>query len=136
MHSFSVFIYLFFFFKQKKAYEMRISDWSSDVCSSDLVLDLVEDLLIARLAPIFISNDRPARCLDLALALQAIKGLQRLYGVARFGSDERAAHDRIEVDKGAVANEAVEKGRGDTRARGATQESEERRGGEDGDKRR
>src|SRR3546814_3178875 len=29
----------FFFFKQKTAYEMRISDWSSDVCSSDLVAD-------------------------------------------------------------------------------------------------
>src|SRR3546814_2888043 len=28
----------FFFFKQKTAYEMRISDWSSDVCSSDLTL--------------------------------------------------------------------------------------------------
>src|SRR3546814_8600160 len=27
---------MFFFFKQKSAYEMRISDWSSDVCSSDL----------------------------------------------------------------------------------------------------
>src|SRR3546814_3615609 len=32
----SVCLYLFFFFKQKTAYEMRISDWSSDVCSSDL----------------------------------------------------------------------------------------------------
>src|SRR3546814_1367916 len=32
----------FFFFKQKTAYEMRISDWSSDVCSSDLADDLVE----------------------------------------------------------------------------------------------
>src|SRR3546814_2618309 len=31
----SLFI-VFFFFKQKTAYEMRISDWSSDVCSSDL----------------------------------------------------------------------------------------------------
>src|SRR3546814_7404845 len=29
---------MFFFFKQKTAYEMRISDWSSDVCSSDLVV--------------------------------------------------------------------------------------------------
>src|SRR3546814_1853372 len=29
---------VFFFFKQKTAYEMRISDWSSDVCSSDLVV--------------------------------------------------------------------------------------------------
>src|SRR3546814_3301293 len=31
-----VFVLFFFFFKQKTAYEMRISDWSSDVCSSDL----------------------------------------------------------------------------------------------------
>src|SRR3546814_9177396 len=41
--SFSVFVCLYkcvfyvFFFKQKTAYEMRISDWSSDVCSSDLL---------------------------------------------------------------------------------------------------
>src|SRR3546814_5028709 len=33
---FHFFICLVFFFKQKTAYEMRISDWSSDVCSSDL----------------------------------------------------------------------------------------------------
>src|SRR3546814_5979953 len=32
------FFCFFFFFKQKTAYEMRISDWSSDVCSSDLGL--------------------------------------------------------------------------------------------------
>src|SRR3546814_11284097 len=31
-----MFLLFFFFFKQKTAYEMRISDWSSDVCSSDL----------------------------------------------------------------------------------------------------
>src|SRR3546814_2027000 len=31
----------FFFFKQKTAYEMRISDWSSDVCSSDLFQHIV-----------------------------------------------------------------------------------------------
>src|SRR3546814_10003319 len=31
------FCVMFFFFKQKTAYEMRISDWSSDVCSSDLL---------------------------------------------------------------------------------------------------
>src|SRR3546814_2342943 len=33
---FLIFFCCFFFFKQKTAYEMRISDWSSDVCSSDL----------------------------------------------------------------------------------------------------
>src|SRR3546814_18359584 len=37
-------LFMFFFFKQKTAYEMRISDWSSDVCSSDLrpLLPLVQ----------------------------------------------------------------------------------------------
>src|SRR3546814_8917738 len=34
--SYGLFCSMFFFFKQKTAYEMRISDWSSDVCSSDL----------------------------------------------------------------------------------------------------
>src|SRR3546814_6411777 len=34
-------VFLFFFFKQKPAYEMRISYWSSDVCSSDLGLPAV-----------------------------------------------------------------------------------------------
>src|SRR3546814_3567632 len=34
-------IVLVFFFKQKTAYEMRISDWSSDVCSSDLSIAFV-----------------------------------------------------------------------------------------------
>src|SRR3546814_6192168 len=38
-------IFLFFFFKQKTAYEMRISDWSSDVCSSDLAARVMADNL-------------------------------------------------------------------------------------------
>src|SRR3546814_1604000 len=37
MCMFVMYMCMFFFFKQKTAYEMRISDWSSDVCSSDLV---------------------------------------------------------------------------------------------------
>src|SRR3546814_1538680 len=36
LHHIVLFRCFFFFFKQKTAYEMRISDWSSDVCSSDL----------------------------------------------------------------------------------------------------
>src|SRR3546814_2324700 len=36
MSSVVVLFFCIFFFKQKTAYEMRISDWSSDVCSSDL----------------------------------------------------------------------------------------------------
>src|SRR3546814_4525800 len=39
-------LFVFFFFKQKTAYEMRISDWSSDVCSSDLSALLVPDAAV------------------------------------------------------------------------------------------
>src|SRR3546814_2530941 len=53
--------FVFFFFKQKTAYDMRISDWSSDVCSSDLNLntgavvdqfsyDISEDLKLRNIA--------------------------------------------------------------------------------------
>src|SRR3546814_730608 len=38
MYVFYCVVIFFFFFKQKTAYEMRISDWSSDVCSSDLII--------------------------------------------------------------------------------------------------
>src|SRR3546814_1422942 len=37
--------YCFFFFKQKTAYEMRMSDWSSDVCSSDLLVIAERDIM-------------------------------------------------------------------------------------------
>src|SRR3546814_1156463 len=40
----------FFFFKHKTAYEMRISDWSSDVCSSDLTYRFDRDTTLAILA--------------------------------------------------------------------------------------
>src|SRR3546814_14038258 len=43
---------LFFFFKQKTAYEMRISDWSSDVCSSDLDEEAADLHCIDASAPI------------------------------------------------------------------------------------
>src|SRR3546814_4999349 len=43
-YCFSFVYCVFFFFKQKTSYDMRISDWSSDVCSSDL--GIVENLLL------------------------------------------------------------------------------------------
>src|SRR3546814_1044190 len=45
MYPFCELCCLFFFFKQKTAYEMRISDWSSDVCSSDLLMAIPESQL-------------------------------------------------------------------------------------------
>src|SRR3546814_2799582 len=41
--AYDMFLGFMFFFKQKTAYEMRISDWSSDVCSSDLRTTRVEN---------------------------------------------------------------------------------------------
>src|SRR3546814_20526531 len=46
---------IFFFFKQKTAYDLRISDWSSDVCSSDL------KVFIGRLPPSSLRRRGPAR---------------------------------------------------------------------------
>src|SRR3546814_2521024 len=56
---------IFFFFKQKTAYEMRISDWSSDVCSSDLAsatraLSSPETERILRIRRIESSSARPS----------------------------------------------------------------------------
>src|SRR3546814_5462122 len=47
----------FFFFKQKTAYEMRISDWSSDVCSSDLY---------CRAGVVHSSRSARGACMDIA----------------------------------------------------------------------
>src|SRR3546814_5573887 len=51
-----------FFVKQKTAYEMRISDWSSDVCSSDLGRGLLDDA--ARLASTFLRRKQVAVVAD------------------------------------------------------------------------
>src|SRR3546814_8952914 len=55
-----------FFFKQKTAYELRISDWSSDVCSSDLPIPLgaADAVLGADASPV--SQDEPEDRVDSA----------------------------------------------------------------------
>src|SRR3546814_8666540 len=67
----------FFFFKQKTSYEMRISDWSSDVCSSDLLAQahrrahqLAADVDFG-VANLFAQRDRPALVLVAAIGLDA-----------------------------------------------------------------
>src|SRR3546814_3913341 len=55
---------VFFFFKQKTAYEMRISDWSSDVCSSDLLTDFLDlGLQCAACRWLFVEKDNVIRML-------------------------------------------------------------------------
>src|SRR3546814_9912645 len=65
-----VWFVFFFFFKQKTAYEMRISDWSSDVCSSDLPdreTDDVTALGFQTLGVIGNHHDRAGLCAAHAL---------------------------------------------------------------------
>src|SRR3546814_5424952 len=60
---YSLFFSFFFFFKQKTAYEMRMSDWSSDVCSSDLLHRLAAEddaLTIERAAEVPPDDRNPA----------------------------------------------------------------------------
>src|SRR3546814_3801269 len=60
-----------FFFKQKTAYEMRISDWSSDVCSSDLPLDSSSLSLSYSSQTSFSSPCKSATCKSWSLSLSA-----------------------------------------------------------------
>src|SRR3546814_4755149 len=80
-----IFISVFFFFKQKTAYEMRISDWSSDVCSSDLKIAVLQ-FHRARILIGHAEIGELRRCDDLHSwrdLLRAAKGL----------SDKRPAHE-------------------------------------------
>src|SRR3546814_9816392 len=64
----------FFFFKQKTAYELRISDWSSDVCSSDLV-ESASLALNTPAARLIARGEERFLLLDEVEALQASKAL-------------------------------------------------------------
>src|SRR3546814_5957142 len=88
---------LFFFFKQKTAYEMRISDWSSDVCSSDLVV------MAGRLVETELQVDRRQRefgRLDGA-ALQGIEGVAagQRHGIDAKLRDDPGADDHEEIGR-------------------------------------
>src|SRR3546814_2673771 len=79
----------FFFFKQKTAYEMRISDWSSDVCSSDLLLDACP----ARLARHAYSH-RVGAGLAAADGDAVRSARPRQHRAARLRGDRRSAFSR------------------------------------------
>src|SRR3546814_12908523 len=90
----------FFFFKQKTAYEMRISDWSSDVCSSDLYrgtqsleattsLTLPIELGGKRSARIAVADARTDRATIQATIAQADLRLNVIRAYAEAASAER-----------------------------------------------
>src|SRR3546814_3530823 len=61
----TVLVCIVFFFKQKTAYEMRISDWSSDVCSSDLLDRRRDALRAARAVNVLDLENRRHGCSSL-----------------------------------------------------------------------
>src|SRR3546814_695697 len=138
MHGVCI-VVCFFFFKQKTAYEMRISDWSSDVCSSDLRVDMDagigrdsvigQGLVIrqqrdGRLAGLAMAGQRRRRTLRAALAVAhpGPGGLvaRNPHDVAGAAAAERTAQGDVERDqlqRGALddpegANEAAQSASG------------------------
>src|SRR3546814_16740599 len=92
-----------FFFKQKTAYEMRISDWSSDVCSSDLeyangprghAVGEILRLAIGIVAPVKGGDARGPTAADLGLERRGDSE-----GVEPIGHDRSARRDRTVNEK-------------------------------------
>src|SRR3546814_1204797 len=83
-------MFYFFFFKQKTAYEMRISDWSSDVCSSDLRLVGQDILPGAGSAPAAQLHYRDDNGQHVTLTMRAGgQAGQTSFTFARNGADPR-----------------------------------------------
>src|SRR3546814_6865971 len=103
-------MFVVFFFKQKTAYEMRISDWSSDVCSSDLAGDLhvggaeLVGHQVEHVCDQAVDLDRPP--VGRPLARHGEKGLHDLG--AAVGGD---AHLHCAFCDLAVAGNALQQGR-------------------------
>src|SRR3546814_11873098 len=129
-----------FFFKQKTAYEMRISDWSSDVCSSDLASkwefekglngNSENDFAIFRLADIYLMkaealvrmgvnnveatrlvNEIRKRAFDDPAKLKASVTLEDIYQERRFEFDwEVQTRKDMRSEERRVGKECVRKG--------------------------
>src|SRR3546814_11713308 len=84
-----MFSFYIFFFKQKTAYEMRISDWSSDVCSSDLGVFKGETIN----TPSMLAVE------DAIFALEWAKSLGGLDGLKARSDANAAALDRIVAER-------------------------------------
>src|SRR3546814_16529892 len=98
---------VFFFFKQKTAYEMRISDWSSDVCSSDLLAATGQSRLLER---------NPKLDTSIRLRLPYIEPLNLLQVELMKRHRRREADPRtkagIELSTNAIATALWNRGRG------------------------
>src|SRR3546814_18975896 len=87
----SIFALLFFFVKQKTAYEMRISDWSSDVCSSDLA---ARELVREAVGVLDGQADDGQQLLDPRLDLGVVPAEVDLQRLGQRGPDGHAGVER------------------------------------------
>src|SRR3546814_5057154 len=86
----------FFFFKQKTAYEMRISDWSSDVCSSDLAILAALDRALVR--TIFLEqsvHDAGAAGVGQKFAVIADQGARRAWLTVKRSEARRVGKECV-----------------------------------------
>src|SRR3546814_4400943 len=97
----------FFFFKQKTAYEMRISDWSSDVCSSDLEGQARHVRL--DLAPVALARDQivPSDILDghfsaFLLFEKPVRAMATAIGLGGTDAQERGERGEQRESPGVV----------------------------------
>src|SRR3546814_8210472 len=77
-------VFAVFFFKQKTAYEMRISDWSSDVCSSDLEAAEVEAAAARSATQLLLFRDTNQRVRGVRLSV--IERVEEVPALALFES--------------------------------------------------
>src|SRR3546814_15689352 len=93
----------FFFFKQKTAYEMRISDWSSDVCSSDLQSGVVKgrafDRVLLKLPPSKQGKNSAEDCVIFETYLDVVGALRAsgLQAAVVFLSSNKAEYQAPEI---------------------------------------
>src|SRR3546814_1030985 len=100
---------VFFFFKQKTAYEMRISDWSSDVCSSDLTMGRKRHAMVDTDGRALIILVHPADVQDRDGAVPLLQqSHQRHPFVARAYADSAYNSDRVR-DATSITIEIVRK---------------------------
>src|SRR3546814_1801202 len=119
---------VFFFFKQKTAYEMRISDWSSDVCSSDLL-----DVITTR-EPGGSPGAEAIR--SLVLTGQSDRWSARaealLFAAARADHVEKTIRPALAAGKWVLSDRFLDSSRAYQSAASGLSRSDERRGGKEG----
>src|SRR3546814_1447016 len=82
-----IYFMIFFFFNQKTAYEMRISDWSSDVCSSDLAIAQRMKKLASK--PVLSAIIKHVMISDITQDIKVANVRLTYLGLIRIRSEER-----------------------------------------------